>query len=214
MLRAVPLDTLEIHDLVTRAIEAEGREQHLARVVRERARLHGQALTTAQQDEVCGFLREYVEHAPALLDQMRLVAREEGLSDEAEPLIEAAGAYFLAPLDVIPDRFGLLGLLDDAYLTHRLVERCNEAHRAKTGKNMLPDGLDQANELVRELIGEPQASLLDSAVDNTMEDPKLRRVLDGLIQAGTFRVLGPDPIWGTAHPGERAASRLGAWGVL
>lgn len=207
-------DTLEVHDLVTRAIEVEGREGHLARLVADRARVGGRELAPREQDEVVDFLREYVEHAPALLDQMRLVAVQEGLTDKVEPLVEAAGAYFLAPLDVIPDRLGLLGLLDDAYLTHRLVERCHEAHRAATGRGILPDGLDQANGMVREVIGEPRASLLDSAVDDAMRDPKLRRVLDGLIQAGTFRVLGPDPIWGTAHPGERAASRLGAWGVL
>lgn len=208
------MDLEGIRRQVRDAIAQEAREGNLARALDERARSRLAALPTRERDQIVAFVAEYVEHAPALLGHLEHAAREQGVLDEVLPMLDAAADYFSAPLDLIPDRLGLLGLLDDAYVAHLLIQRVSSAHERKTGKPLIPGGLDEANGLVRRLIGERDAGLLEAAVDEKLGDPAVQRVLQTLVQRGTFAALGPDPIWGNARPGELAAARLGAWGVL
>jgi hypothetical protein len=72
--------------------------------------------------------------------------------------------YFVTPDDIIPDELGLLGLIDDAYLTHCLIQSVSDQYQAQTGFVLMPSDMTKASQIIRSLIGEPQASLLVSSM--------------------------------------------------
>lgn len=77
-----------------------------------------------------------------MLDQARVLWRMLSASDEVVPfgkkaLIMGALAYLVSPLDVIPDRLGYAGHLDDAMVIRFVYGRLGaeiEAFRAQGGK--------------------------------------------------------------------------------
>jgi len=145
-------------------------------------------------------VREYVEHAPALLEALETAARQAGVTQEVAPVLEAAENYFHQPMDFIPDQLGLTGLTDDAYVAHVLVQKVAEQYHQRTGRRLLPLPMDlaQANAMMRRLIGEPIASQLDNAVNQTFGAPMLQQVLQRLMQWNATLPVGRDPIWGNA----------------
>jgi uncharacterized membrane protein YkvA (DUF1232 family) len=142
------------------------------------------------------FVKKYIEHAPALLDDLIQLANRAGIYKEIQPIIEVAVEYFLSPLDVIPDDLGLFGLLDDAYLTHRLIQRLVDNFQSKADKPLLPPELNDANSFIRKLIGEPQATILDNAVTYNFKPPAIQRVWADIFQFSTHLIIQEDsPIW-------------------
>lgn len=76
---------------------------------------------------------------------------------------------------------GLVELLDDAYIVHRLVEEVSDHYHAQYRINIAPMNTTTANVLVHQLIGEPFANELDAAVQFTIERT-LRRSPDITVQ--------------------------------
>ena len=77
----------------------------------------GESATAAEVDDNVGFCRDIVSAVPVLIDRVRDAAEAHGISRLVEPLLAHAEAYFVAPIDAMPEGlFGELGLLDDAYL--------------------------------------------------------------------------------------------------
>ena len=79
------------------------------------------------------------------------------------------------------DHQGLLALLDEAYLAHRLLEEVNDRYLAHGGGQLVPLDTTRASLIVHHLLGEPFANELDALVQVTV---------DGLVPAEVFQ--GPD----------------------
>lgn len=109
-----------------RAIIARHRAQGqgamaLATAVRNRM---GTRATPAEVNEAVAFYREILDAVPILLDRLREAAREQGVAALIEPMLAHAEAYFVDPVDVLPEAMlGELGLLDDAYLALNAIRR-------------------------------------------------------------------------------------------
>ncbi|OGF58673.1 MAG: hypothetical protein A2Y62_03985 [Candidatus Fischerbacteria bacterium RBG_13_37_8] len=73
--------------------------------------MRGIRLTEKQMKEAIQFIREYIEHAPSLLDYISKAAYQTGIYEQISYVLDAAEQYFLEPHDLIPDHLGLLGLL-------------------------------------------------------------------------------------------------------
>lgn len=205
----------KIQKMVRKAVGEDQRTGGLARAVNDLAKMRGVSLQPQQAEEICSFIREYVEHAPALIDQIGAAARDAQVADEIDPLLAAAGEYFFAPHDVIPDHLGLVGLVDDAYVTHMLIQGASEFIRNRTGKPLLQADYSQLNLFIRGVIGEPHASVLDSGVAVALQGPMLEQMLGSLPAGGLdFGAVAPDPIWGHASMDEIVDARLGAMGVV
>jgi uncharacterized membrane protein YkvA (DUF1232 family) len=114
------------------------------------------------------FLRNFVGRTADLMDGLRAAARRAGVDTQVEPLLEIAERYFFVAADVLPDHLGLVGLVDDAYLCNRLLQAAADSCRATSGASLLSGDLTNENLLVRQLIGEPHASQLDSIVDSAV----------------------------------------------
>lgn len=179
----------------------EQRAGVLRRAIVNLARINGVSTTELEVEKVIGFVTEYIEHAPALMIIIEELAAKHGAQPDVQPILAATEGYFFAADDIIPDHYGLVGLLDDAYLTHRLMEAISDRYKSQTGKSLLPIEAHEINTFIRRLIGEPFVSLLDKHVSTTLDslsgDQKMNQILVVLAQMNLSSV--PDPMWGNAH---------------
>lgn len=209
------MNTNKIRRMIKEAIATEESSGILSDAVHTFVRMNGRTLTAKQRKEVVKMVEDYVVHVPALIDAIITAAEKYGIYNQIQPMLKAAEDYFLAPIDIIPDHLGLLGLLDDAYLAHSLVQSLSDSYKNQTGKTLIPVDISGVNASMRNLIGEPHASMLDAAVVNVLGGPSIQQSLLSLLNAGGgFNMAGPDPIWGNASMDEIVNTRLGAMGVV
>jgi hypothetical protein len=119
--------------------------------------------------------------------------------------------------DIIPDRLGLLGVLDDAYCSLTLIQSVSDRHEKETGRRLFSPDLEAANVAMRRLIGEPVASQLDMYVGSKFDaDPMVQmvRALTAVSRDGEGLRLPEDPgIWGDRPVDEVVQSHLGSVGL-
>ncbi len=176
------MQTQVIRELIARAVAHEQMTGSAAQTLAQAAFIRGVSSTPQEVAQTVDFIRGYIERAPDLLEACESAAHAVGIGDYARPILEAAQQYFVSPLDVIFDHFGLIGLMDDAYFTQRLLQSISDAYRLWTGNPLLPISLAAANAVVRQLIGEPQASQLDMAIESTLGQVNVRQAFSGLTQ--------------------------------
>ena len=209
------MDTQAIRKLIEEAVIVENHYEYLREAVIEFAGLRSIAINKEAVNDCYGFILKYINHVPDLLDHINSAAKEKGVSNEILPILNNAEKYFFDPIDIIPDHWGLLGLMDDAYLTHCLIQILSDRYKAVTGNSLVPVDLEEANKMIRALIGEPQASMLDGAIQKALGESSVSESLQDLLKlVPGINVSGPDPIWGNAPPGEIAKTQLSAWGVV
>lgn len=141
----------------------------LYRAVADLAMQNGARVSALQVGKVIDFVTEYIESAPTLMLIVEEAAIEHGAQRCVQPLLDAIEEFFLAPDDIIPDRLGLMGLLDDAYLAHTLLEAISDEYASQTGKALLPKDAYETNTFIRRLIGKPFVGMLDEHVSRTLE---------------------------------------------
>ncbi len=187
------MQTQVLRQQIARAIAHEQFSGSAAQMLRQAAAQHGHRPPPSEIAGTVGFIRDYIENVPDLLDACAVAANQVGISHYAMPILEAAQQYFVSPLDIIFDHFGLIGLMDDAYFAQRLLQSISDSYRLWTGRPLLPLDLGPANAVIRQLIGEPQASQLDAAIDATLERASVQRAFRGLTSyAKTLPVTAGD----------------------
>jgi uncharacterized membrane protein YkvA (DUF1232 family) len=197
---------------IAAAIAQEQQSHQLARLLEDFARRQGNRGDFNVAWTV-NFVQQYIEHVPALLEATEAAARQAGLLQQVTPLLEVAEHYWFTSEDLIPDRLGLVGLSDDAYVTLSLVQAISALYAQQVGRPLLTLDLTQANRIVRWLIGEPGASQLDVIVAQALQGPLVQQVMAMLPSLG-YTLQTPDPIWGNASIDEIVSTRLGAMGVF
>lgn len=203
-----------------RALIEEGRAIErqtgmLRRAVINLARVNGRILTELQVQKVINFVGEYIEHAPALMKLISEAAANSDALQHVQPILDITENYFLSPDDTIPDRLGLVGLLDDAYLTHSLMQAISDKYRSQSGQSLLPLEPHEDNAFIRRLIGEPFVSILDSYVTATLRSPDMLQNIGQTLKAlGQLNLSsGPDPIWGNVRASDITDARLWTIGL-
>lgn len=182
----------------------------LHRAVVNLAKLNGVSVTELHVKKIIDFVTDYIEHAPALMMIIEESAAMSGALPDVQPILDVTEDYFLAPDDIIPDHYGLVGLLDDAYLTHMLMEAISDRYKLQTGKSLLPIDAHETNTFIRRLIGEPFVSILDEHVATTLdvlsEKQNINQILVALAQMNLSSV--PEPVWGNAPVAEIIGARI------
>jgi uncharacterized membrane protein YkvA (DUF1232 family) len=188
----------------------------LRRAIANLAKLNGVNITELDVEEVIDFVTEYIEHAPALMMVIEEAAAMNGAQPDVQPILDATEDYFLSPDDIIPDHYGLVGLLDDAYLTHTLMEAISDKYKSQTGKSLLPIETHVINTFIRRLIGVPFVSILDEHLSTTLDglggEQDVNQMLVVLAQMNLSAV--PDPTWGNAPVTEITGARIEAIGKI
>jgi hypothetical protein len=116
------------------------------------------------------FVAAYIELVPDLLDAANEVAIEAGIEDQIKPVLKIAEQFFLQPPAILQGHEGLDGLLDEAYLAHRLVEEVNDLYIKHFGQPLIPSNTTVASVIAHQLIGEEFANQLDEAVHHAVDE--------------------------------------------
>lgn len=169
-----------LQQLIQRAQQHEASTGQLAEQMRNHLdQLHPSIrLPNSDTDGVLlRFVSAYIEQVPELLQAAQQVAREAGIEDQIKPVLKVAEQFFLQPPALMAGHDGLEGLLDEAYLAHRLVEEVNDRYITHLGAPLIPLDTTVANLIAHQLIGEPFANQLDEAVHHAV---------DGMLDEASF----------------------------
>jgi len=168
------MNTAALRELIERAHTHEARTGQLAGLLHGRlSNLHAsiRLSDTASESEATlhRFVNAYIEQVPDLIDAAAQVAIDAGISAQIQPVLNIALEYFLQPPELIAGHEGLDGLLDEAYLAHRLVEEVNDLYIRHFAQPLIPLDTTVANLIAHNLIGEPFANELDEVVHHSID---------------------------------------------
>lgn len=116
------------------------------------------------------FVSAYITQVPDLLDAAHEVAREAGIESQIKPVLKIAEQFFTQPPPELLGHEGLEGLLDEAYLAHRLVEEVNDLYIKHFNQPLIPLDMTVANLIAHQLVGETFANQLDEAVHHAVDE--------------------------------------------
>jgi uncharacterized membrane protein YkvA (DUF1232 family) len=206
-----------IRGKISKAMKHENKNHTVADAIVRLGAQNGRRLTRTQTDEILTFIKEYIDHVPHFISEGRKQAKKNKVH-EMGSILNAASWYWALEEDVIPDRIGLLGIIDDAYFSLCLLQGLSDHSLQMRGVALLPIDLKPANKNMRMLIGEPAATQLDMIVAEKLGTPNLMNAINALsssaMAAGAMFATGPDPMWGNATMDEVVTARLGAMGVV
>lgn len=119
-------------------------------------------------DSLKKFAMEYIHHVPDFLDALKAAAKKAGIENHVFPFLKVAEDYFTQPPELPNDHVGLMALMDEAYLAHRLFEEVNDRYIARVGIPLIPWDMTLANVVAHQLVGEELANKLDARVLRTV----------------------------------------------
>ncbi len=176
-----------VERMIADALVDEDKTGRLANALRERATSHGRSPGDHDLREAVGFVKEYVEQVPAYLRDGLEAARMAGREPEMSEVIREATAYWLTESDIIPDRLGLIGILDDAYYSLTLMQGVSDRHEEESGR-------------ASRLNADPMTQMV--------------RALTAMsAHRGAFPIPRTDRIWGDRPTEEIVQARLGRLGL-
>lgn len=209
------MKTQTIRTMINKALNEEQRTNNLHNLLRNFLNLQGSQYTEDQYNETYNFIVEYIKHVPEVLDLIANETKKVGMFNQIEHILKAAEEYFISPVDVIPDHMGLIGLLDDAYLAHSLLQSISNTYHSQTGHSLMPFDMTQFNSIIRIFLGAEAVQMLDAGVASVLNMPNMQDYINNLFVAFSgFTMNQPDPIWGNASIEEITNTRLGAMGVI
>lgn len=166
------MNTPALHELIQRAHQHEASSGELARQLESHLTSLHPSIRLPSVDSLGVLLRfvvAYIEQVPEVLEAANQVAREAGIEAQIKPVLKVAEQFFLQPPALMAGHNGLEGLLDEAYLAHRLVEEVNDRYIKHLGQPLIPLDTTVANLIAHQLIGEPFANQLDEAVHHAVD---------------------------------------------
>ncbi len=206
-----------LESMILDALADEQGTGRLANALRERAATHGRSPGDEEVRGAVEFVVEYVEHVPAYLRDGLEAARLAGREAEMSEVIREATEYWLTESDIIPDRLGLLGILDDAYYSLTLMQAVSDRHEDEIGRPLFSRNLKAANASIRNLIGEPAASQIDMFVGTRLDADPMAQMVRALTamssHRGAFPIPQRDHIWGERSTEDVVRARLGGLGL-
>jgi hypothetical protein len=114
------------------------------------------------------FSRQYISHVPDFLLALKQVAQSAGIENYVFPFLKIAEEYFIAPPLLPYSHLGLMALMDESYLAHRLFEEVNDRYISAVGIPLIPWDMTLANVVAHQLVGESLANELDELVHETV----------------------------------------------
>lgn len=182
------MDTSSLHELIETAVAIETKEGYLARYLQDQASARGMQLGDEERREAIELFEGYIRSVPTLLT----AARESSIGTPVEATMEkvvlAAVTYWDEPEDLVPDELGVLGLLDDAYFSLRMLRKVSDRLEAESGHALVSDDLSALDTVVRDILGEV-ADILDDFVDLSLSNAPVDELVATVAEhAGTFEL--------------------------
>lgn len=160
------------------------------------------------------FMYNYIEQVPYLLTVAWTSARNVGLEEEMQSILEMVKSYWIEDDDVIPDTIGIVGLLDDAYCSLSSLQAVSDLYRMQSGKYLFPDDLTAANKAMRKIIGEPYVTELDGIITKAIAEADLKESVKALASPEKRQLLESQAtIWNHGPVSELPVSKLSGLGL-
>lgn len=159
-----------IRKKISSALLEERKSNRLTRRLEQQLPQLRQKLVLPDSEPVAAllsFISTYVESVPGCILLVTAVSKHMGFYDYAAPFLDMAEDYFLHPPGNLPTDGGLDALLDEAFLSHRLLEEVNDHHIRHLHRPLLPVDMTEANVIVHHLLGDTLANQLDQLVYDT-----------------------------------------------
>ncbi|WP_045856467.1 hypothetical protein [Teredinibacter purpureus] len=120
-------------------------------------------------DALLQFVTHYIEHVPDFIEALYELTKSAGVYKYAKTFLTIAEDYFFEPPELLQGRDGLLALVDEAYLAHRLIEEVNDRVMMASGLPLAPMDMTLSNIVVHDILGDEFANQLDLAVHYSIE---------------------------------------------
>ena len=160
-----------LRSIIDNAILHEDKTQLLHRHLQHLVKTLPTHLCLPQDNELKSlekFSRQYILHVPDFLQALKEAAQLSGIEDHVFPFLKVAEEYFLSPPSLPNEHMGLMALMDESYLAHRLFEEVNDRYIGAVGLPLIPWDMTLANVVAHQLVGEELANRLDERVHQTV----------------------------------------------
>ncbi|MFP3925625.1 MULTISPECIES: hypothetical protein [Pseudomonas] len=167
------MNTAALREQITRAQEHEAQSGQLSRQLESQLPHLHPSIHLPDVDArgvLTRFVIAYIGQVPDLLDAAHDVALQAGIESQIRPVLKIAEQFFTAPPAIMAGHEGLDGLLDEAYLAHRLVEEVNDLYIKHFGQPLIPMNTTVASVIAHQLIGEAFANQLDEVVHHAIDE--------------------------------------------
>jgi hypothetical protein len=116
------------------------------------------------------FVIRYIKQVPQMLEDLHQGATEAGLLSYVSPILEVVEGFFILPPKELNKETGLVALMDEAFLAHRLFEEVNDTYIMRMGQPMIPFDMTMSNIIIHTLISEPFGNELEQIVMMGVKD--------------------------------------------
>lgn len=161
-----------IRNNIASVLESEAGQHELDQIVSALVpRLHDaiQLPGKAPQQALQQFVVRYVRNVPEFLQTLQQLFTEAGLEADGQTFLNIATDYFTQPPDGARPANSLYGLIDAAYLAHRLIEEINDRLLMLCGRPLTRMDMTLSNIVVHDILGDNFANQLDLAVHYAVE---------------------------------------------
>ncbi|GAA6168942.1 hypothetical protein [Sessilibacter corallicola] len=115
------------------------------------------------------FVVRYVALIPECLEAFYDISKRINITDYSLMFLTIAADFILSEKQCPSNGKGIVRLIDEAYLAHRVFEELNDRFNHAVGRPLLPVDTFQANLIMHDLLGDQYANELDTAVLYAME---------------------------------------------
>lgn len=148
--------------------------------MRALAAADGVDLAEADREALCQYGAHYARGSLRLLESCAVAAGQARLTEAIAPLLATAAAAFTEPPAEAPDQDGLFGVVANAYLSRRIVEGASARFEARRGFSLFSSDPHPKARLVRQMIGEDLAEMLDARAAATLARGDIRLAIHDL----------------------------------
>lgn len=195
---AEPRTAVDLHELLSAVAERAGAKPSEVEIA------HGSS-----------FIYNFMEQVPYLLTVAWTSARNVGLENEMQSILNMVESYWIEDDDVIPDNLGIVGLLDDAYCSLSSLQSLSDLYRMQTGKFLFPDDLTAANKIMAKIIGEPFITELDEIISKAVADAHVKEAVKLMASPEKQRLFDSQAtIWNHGPVSELPVSQLTGLGLI
>lgn len=170
--------TNEIRKMISEAINHETRTNYLASLVSRDLLKHGSNPTTEIVNGCITFVKNYLIIVPDLLDKIEIAASTTPIKNNVLNALAIIENYYFLPNDLMPDNLGMYGLMDDSYLALTTIQRISTDYQSKNGKPLIDIDLSDPNKIIRVLLGEPFATILEMMINAMLNMPAISNLFN------------------------------------
>ena len=208
------MKTKQITGQIKREIEKDKKSHSLAALMKDNIRNSGGKPDADSIERAVGFFYTYLLLVPTITNQTISAARKANILNLVQPLIGIIEDYFVNPNDLLPDRSGLFGLIDDAYFSLKMIQVISEEYARQAGVPLISFNLAPFNDSVRGVLGDNIAQPIELAIIGAFQSQTVQNPFMQLINQYNSTMFIDHPMYGTCSVSDVANARLGAMGVV